>query len=108
MQKRHATSVTHNNRSPFDTAARCYRLRRAATPRCYAPDMTAIDIALVRRVDDCPAVRGHGNVLDFKFARRQQRRFLSLGSRGRNRIEMCPSIFLPGKYDVIVRRPEEL
>src|SRR5258705_3910370 len=70
--------------------------------------MPAVDVALIRGVDDLLASRGNRNVFYLEFTWCQQSRSRFFRTRHRKRIEMCPAIFLPRKHDVVITRPEDL
>src|SRR5665213_4246292 len=97
-------SISRRDRLPLQTLAESYLPGRAGA-HSHAPDMTAIDIVLIRREDRFLAVFGKRNVLDFKRAGRQPGR---RSARRGNGIQVFPPIFLPRKYDAVSSAPAQL
>ena len=69
-QHRDSLIVARNHRRGFNASSLGQLLGRSARSRKF-PDMTTIDVILVRGVDDGFAVWAHGNVLDNKIPWRQ-------------------------------------
>src|ERR1043166_2649926 len=79
-QKRHC-AVGHFLGRPFDSFAEPskYRRWRAAPLNRHAPDMAAVDVVLVGRIEQLAAIAGQRNVLDFEVAWSEQPCRASLG-----------------------------
>src|SRR5439155_3387612 len=69
------------------------------------PDVTPLDVVLVRAEHDRRPVGAHGHVLDLERSRREQRGPTAVD---RDRVEVCPAILLPGEHDAVARCPPEL
>ena len=88
----------------FDALAGGELLRRAAVG-ADLPDVTAVDVVLIRGIKNGFAVRADGDVLYLEGPRRQLQRHASVGGDG---VEVFPSGDLPGKDEAIVGGPVEL
>src|SRR5207302_9797510 len=88
-------SIARLNRAPLDCLAVRERLWLAAC-RAHAPEVAAIDVILIRSVDDPALIRTQPYVLHVKIPRREELRRAAANS---NRVQVVPTVFLPVEND---------
>src|SRR5271163_230198 len=69
------------------------------------PDVAAVNIVLIRGVDNFLPIRARGDVLHFEVSRREK--FRGPAGDG-NRPKMIPPAALPRENDTVARSPDQL
>ena len=99
-------AVTHVLRLPLDPLTNLAQHRRRLPARhSDTPDVTAIDVVLIRRNQQLAAILRQRNVLDLERPRSQLRRRPTFR---RNRIQMHPARLLPRKRQPVAIGPINL
>src|ERR1035437_8710028 len=103
-------------RAPLRSRAVRARGRRVSPGAVHAPDMAAVEVVLVRGVDNFAAVLRVGDVLHFELAGRKQDRGATLRydgvevrhTLGGDGVEVRPAVALPREDDAVAGGPGQL
>jgi len=100
-QAQQALSVARYDRGPLHGFALGQGFLRGAPGNCYAPQVTAIDVLLIRGEDHRLLIRGERDVFHIELAGGEQG---SRAAAGRDRVQVIAAVLFGGEDDASVGR----